>query len=642
MQMNQPTLSCERRVSSAACWLVLALLVSSLGCASRPMGADRESVRTVYQGFNESALTGDSASSSTRSVLRRYDLAEAFEEKPASTLKRMHEIACADDRRDVLFALAELSYLHADRLARSFWSSRRRLARDRYLTTSIYAYLYLLGGGKEPPPEPFDRRSRTACELYNRALALGLAGKGDELALDDGPRQLSPGRVELRVVQRSPSLKAEGVQRYYAADRFRVRGFTVRNRTSGLGAPLIAVGRQHESGQQYRHLSATAFLRVDGDVRAWSRKGLAAVVELHSPYDTASVRAGGKTIPLVADTTAPLAYTLNNEALWKLGFAQFLTGKELIKSGLYTNQPYRPGRMQVVFVHGTMSSPVGWAEMWNALLADPVLRERCQVWNFVYNTGNPLSVSVDKLRTAIRETVAKLDPKGTDPGLQNMVVIGHSQGGLLTRMTVTDAGDKIWRVASDRPLDKLEVDDETREALRRTYFYPPLSCVKRVIFISTPHRGSYRVSSLARRVARWFISLPVGAAKLTIKAIQYPLRRGADDGKIPPPPNSIDGMSPDNKYLHVVAAAPFARGIKAHSIIAIDGDDRPPEGNDGVVTYRSAHLDKVESEVVVRSGHSCQGTPVAIEEVRRILLEHLITLPAAAPAGKSSAPQGGR
>ena len=200
------------------------------------------------------------------------------------------------------------------------------------------------------------------------------------------------------------------------------------------------------------------------------------------------------------------------------------------------------------------------------------------------------------------------------------------------------AGDKIWRVASDRPLDKLKVDEETRKALRRTYFYPPLPCVKRVIFISTPHRGSYRVSSFVRRVARWFISLPVGALKLTVKAIQYPLRRGSDDGKTPPPPNSIDGMSPDNKYLHVVAAAPFARGVKAHSIIAIDGDDRPPEGNDGVVAYRSAHLNKVESEVIVRSGHSCQGTPTAIEEVRRILLEHLASLPGTAPAAKGSAP----
>jgi len=57
-----------------------------------------------------------------------------------------------------------------------------------------------------------------------------------------------------------------------------------------------------------------------------------------------------------------------------------------------------------------------------------------------------------------------------------------------------------------------------------------------------------------------------------------------------------------------------------------------PTGNDGVVEYRSAHLDQVESELVVRSGHSCQGHPATIEEVRRIMIEHVGNLPSVAPA----------
>jgi hypothetical protein len=41
------------------------------------------------------------------------------------------------------------------------------------------------------------------------------------------------------------------------------------------------------------------------------------------------------------------------------------------------------------------------------------------------------------------------------------------------------------------------------------------------------------------------------------------------------------------------------------------------------VAYESAHIDGVESEKVVRSPHSTQGHPETIEEVRRILREHL-------------------
>ena len=63
--------------------------------------------------------------------------------------------------------------------------------------------------------------------------------------------------------------------------------------------------------------------------------------------------------------------------------------------------------------------------------------------------------------------------------------------------------------------------------------------------------------------------------------------------------------------------------VPAHSIIAVAGDGPKEEGDDGVVAYKSAHIDEAESEFVVRWNHSCQGQPEVIEEVRRILFEHL-------------------
>jgi hypothetical protein len=90
---------------------------------------------------------------------------------------------------------------------------------------------------------------------------------------------------------------------------------------------------------------------------------------------------------------------------------------------------------------------------------------------------------------------------------------------------------------------------------------------------------------------------------------------------------SIDSMSPDNPALLALSEIPLAPGIKGHSIIAVKTDGDPIDGDDGVVKYQSAHVDYVESEMIVRSGHSCQDHPVVIEEVRRILLEHLKQLP---------------
>jgi len=81
-------------------------------------------------------------------------------------------------------------------------------------------------------------------------------------------------------------------------------------------------------------------------------------------------------------------------------------------------------------------------------------------------------------------------------------------------------------------------------------------------------------------------------------------------------------MSDHSPILQVLSELPFKEDVKAHSIVAVLPGMDIKTGDDGVVEYKSAHLDGVESELVVRSGHSAQGHPVTIEEVRRILLKH--------------------
>jgi len=59
-----------------------------------------------------------------------------------------------------------------------------------------------------------------------------------------------------------------------------------------------------------------------------------------------------------------------------------------------------------------------------------------------------------------------------------------------------------------------------------------------------------------------------------------------------------------------------------HSIVGVEGNGPPEQGEDGVARYSSADIEPVDSEIVVRSPHSVQSHPEAIEEVRRILYEH--------------------
>jgi pimeloyl-ACP methyl ester carboxylesterase len=602
----------------------LAALLVLEGCTA-PMGAQRTSVRQAHKQFTANAVDGR-LSDTTRLVLHRYGLEESFDNDPAAALKNLHERACTDDRRELLYALAELNYDHASHLARSVKPGEPRKAADFYLAASIYAWFYLFGEGTDPFPDPFDRRFRNACDFYNLGVSLGFtSGPGTNAVVQpaSGSRLLGPGPVDVRFTRPVFKWKAEEIAMFLPADEFIVRGFSVRDRLSGLGAPLIAVGKVLDEKKFPRSIPATLLLRVPGNVRDWSAGRLTASLELYSSYDVKSVEVAGRRIPLEADITAPLAVALNQDYVWKLGSRQFFSFEEKIKSDIYLTQPYEPGRVPVIFVHGTFSSPVWWAEMWNTLRADSALREHCQFWNFIYNSGNPIPFSAARLRAEIDRKVQQLDPEGTDPALREMVVIGHSQGGLLAKLTATDTGERLWLAVSDKEFDQLKLTPEELKALRRRYFFKPLPSVKRVIFISTPHRGSYLATSFVRSLVIRFVKLPEEVVRSSAKILSLQNPLGLKPGYERRVPSSLDDMSPSNPWLLALAEEPTAPGVMAHSVVAIKGGHGPPEGGDGVVKYTSAHVDYAKSEFLVHSSHSCQDKPEVIEEVRRILLEHL-------------------
>jgi pimeloyl-ACP methyl ester carboxylesterase len=260
--------------------------------------------------------------------------------------------------------------------------------------------------------------------------------------------------------------------------------------------------------------------------------------------------------------------------------------------------------------------------MLNELQNDPVLRERVQFWLFIYNTSNPILLSASELREALRKSLAEIDPEGQDPAFRNLVLIGHSQGGLLTRVMVTDSGTRFWDNAFNVPLEQLEVTPPTRALLEKTMFFAPLPSVTRVVFIATPHRGSFRVTTFVLRLVRRLVTLPVTVVQGIAEAAQSnpdAVSRQVLSGI----PTAVDNMSPGHPFIQTLAASPLAPGVTAHSIIAVQGEGPITSGNDGVVAYESAHLEGVASERIVRSSHSTQSEPDTIQEVRRILHEHV-------------------
>ncbi len=599
--------------------LLAALLL--LAACSTPVTVTRVEPQVAHRALTANVLTSGELSGFTENVLRLHALEAHGEDRAVVALKELHDSAgLFGFPPDDLFALAELSFQIAE----------QERSPTHHRAAALYAYGYLFPTANALEPNPYDPRLRWAVDIYNRSVAAAFASEdGAEFEPKAGTFELPFGAMEVEFEAANLEWSGRRLAHFVPVADLQFRGLRNRYRDPGIGTPLaasMAAGAVVEAGFQVApglKVPVTAMLRAQ-DVRDGLRSGLVRTrLELHPASDDASIRIGDRDVPLEVEPSASLAYGLSDPGIWKVGLRGFLIGAFLQSrpSRLVAFQPYEPGRIPVVFIHGTASVSARWADMVNDLLSDERIRNTFQFWFFAYETGNPIPYSAVLLRDALTEALQKIDPEGRDPALRQMVLIGHSQGGLLAKLLVIDPGTRIWDQFSPKPLESLALSEETRELLRRALFVKPAEFVRRVIFISTPQRGSYVAGwSIAQLVGR-LVRLPLNflgtaAELMTLKSDELRLNpKGLRFG-------SVYGMTPGSPLITGLSAVPVAPTVAAHSIIAIEGDGPVETGDDGVVKYQSAHIEEAVSEFIVRSGHSSQANPHTIAEVGRILLLH--------------------
>jgi len=602
-------------------------------CAG-PVGAVRVDPKVVHKDLGRSAVTSGDPSLPTRNVLFERGLFETFDTNPEAAIADLHRAMVASGgHEDLLFALAELSFLYG----------QTAMKPDYSLAAAVYAYAFLFPEhAGHAPPGRFDPRVRTAADLYNWALTASFAsGDRSEVILRGGTFTLPFGPIDVAFDQAELRAGDRELYRFIPVSELDVFGLQMRYRWAGLGAPLAASTRPIDPSQPGRDMvaprlqvSVTALLRIPEARRALVLgRPLKGTLEVHLDWDAQSVSIAGEHVPLESEPSAALALTFNGAPIFELetlGLLGRLSGLMRERPPLVSATPYRPGLIPVVFVHGTASSIVRWMEMYNRLLGDPEIRSRYQFWFFQYDSGNPIALSSLHLREAITTAIARLDPEGKDPALRQMILIGHSQGGLLVKMQVISTGDRLWNAGSTKPLDDLQLSDQTRDLLRRGLFLEPLPMVSRAVFICTPHRGSYVAGRrVLANLTRQLLTMP-----FTLGGMQGEINKNPGAARVGFVPTAVDNMSPGHPFIMGLQAIPVVPSVTVNSIIAVEGDGPVEEGDDGVVKYSAAHIEPVESELVVKSGHSTQGNPHTIEEVRRILLLHAGVKTGAVPVAR--------
>jgi triacylglycerol esterase/lipase EstA (alpha/beta hydrolase family) len=414
--------------------------------------------------------------------------------------------------------------------------------------------------------------------------------------------------------------------RLWLAKRLEIVGLDEAKRVTqaGLGAPLVG----HREGTPQRRLEEpflspaglasplTATLEFDGVV---------ATMAFHDTMIASTAEVNDRTVFLSADFTAPLMLLLNFTPDENVAWAGLRRPDRYShQMGLYQLEPFRSGQIPVVFVHGLLSSPETWLEALNALRADPVIRARYQMFFFIYPTGYPVSYSASRLRAELAQLRAVYDPEGKNSSLQNLVLVGHSMGGILVNMQIRSSKQQLLGQLFNQPFDSLEGFDETQRAtLEKMFEFEANPDVARAIFVATPHRGSV------------FAEGSVGAlgSDLVESAVISDLLQGVRKNHDTLTPlgkslvdderedlNSIESLRPGAPILHQILNLPTSDEVTLHSVIGHLGPGSDDDGGDGVVSYDSAHLADVDSEKRVAASHTAiTEDPATIEEIRRIL-----------------------
>lgn len=624
------------RAAWAVCWLA-----ATLGCAQGTGVVVRKLPETpLAERLELFDRRGPQPSDRTLLLLRRYDLDRDVPGDPRVLLAKVQEVASREPTPEKLYSAAELALLGG----KVYERYDRTTALDMYASSVAFSYLYLFDSRCGFTRNPYDPQFRGACDLYNGALESALRLMREAGGLRPGVTRV----VETPTQTLRLSVALKGIEwhecdfgKFEFVSDYQLTGLRNQYRTYGLGVPLIVnrQGHPHEEPLEKRYppklaFPVTAFVRVVREqppAASGAKLHREATLELYDPLTATDIRVGPHRVPLESDLTTPLAYFLgqaNFDELGKLGLLDPEGGQKL--RGLYMIQPYQADKIPVLMVHGLASSPMTWMELFNDLRSERMIRDYYQFWFYMYPSGQPFWQSAAQLRRDLVALRNEIDPARQVRALDQLVLVGHSMGGLVSKLQVVDSREDYWRAVSDQPFQVVKGEPAQLEPVAETFFFRANPGVRRVITIGTPHRGS----RYANGFTRWLGQKLIKAPAMQLLERDTLVRNNAElirDPRLLQIRTSIDSLDPECPIFPLLLASPRSPQARLHNIVGVVEDsqflNRVSGVGDGVVEYASAHLADADSEIVVNADHvTVHRHPRAVLEVRRILLEHLYEL----------------
>lgn len=646
---------------------VLALLVVTIasGCVT-PIPKTRFNAADLR--FEIDRRSGPTMSANASQILRENGITSPSNEEDLATLRGLLELSAS---ADLVYAYAEAAYLTARRLEKS----NPDRAAGLYADVVRYTWNFLFNPtlAKAHERASWNGELADVVLLYNGAserflhLALVDAFKGNDAEFPfrhEESAEVAADVERLRVysVFQPGSWRPDEYEEFRVAADCAVNALSLDCRQSGVGVPLVVQRRTSEKypRPEEKYYPPAILFPATAILRPNPAKPVGALppvdptlpfdpsepdftLDVYDPLSVTDFSLNGSSLPLEADFTTPIAYFLTtHDKLNTRAARQSLLRPESLQQtfevagnqerqlqGLYMLEPYNPDKIPVVMSHGLASSPATWMEMYNALRSVQGIREGFQFWFFFYPTGQPFWASAATLRHELPALRDLVDPTHEAEPLDNAVLIGHSMGGLISRMQTQSSEDKLWKLVSSRPVDDFNFDEEARRRIDDWFFFEPNPDVKRVVTIATPFRGSDFANSFTTWLADHAIAVPkaVGA----VLACAAPKRMKGEEDLDPTLLNistSVQSLDPDCPVFRVLDDLEIPDDVALNNIIGVmpQLERRPfgPKKSDGVVDYSSSHRDDVESETETPASHVAVHAHFdTLDQTRNILARHL-------------------
>ena len=419
-------------------------------------------------------------------------------------------------------------------------------------------------------------------------------------------------------------LKLEDLDGLVRASRISMKGIGRRHADPGLGIPLVG-WKAAPTGTKRRFefvpptgipLNLTALLDFSKKTQTWRF-----VYGGRVP----NIQIGKRDIPIAIDWSASPAFYWQMSDLDDVDIIKvFLPTRFTDHAGLFFGTPYSEDKIPLVLVHGLNSSPGTYKSLYNDLIGQKWFREKYQVLFFSYPTGIAWPYNAAEFRRQMRRARNYAAKRGSLKNWNKMVVIGHSMGGVISRASLIEPGERFYNASYRRPIHELPISNSTRRAIESVRLYKPLESPSRAVFMAAPHRGSPLAD---RQLVTWVSSiirlpktLTIDLATATLEEISKAIQQG---GQTRPPQTSIGTLSPFYKPYKALEASPFRPKLIYHSIIGDRGKDDGAQSSDGIVPYWSSRLEGARTEKIVPAGHSLTGHPATIAEILRILRDHV-------------------